>query len=78
MDIDIRSYPPQYREALEELQKILHLQTELAEKAESEFHVDRAVAQAEEVGVGVDEELIRLCVHGTLHVLGYDHAGSPL
>jgi probable rRNA maturation factor len=25
----------------------------------------------------VDEELIRLTVHGTLHVLGYDHPDGP-
>ena len=32
-----------------------------------------ARVQATEHGVGVREELARLAVHGTLHVLGHDH-----
>lgn len=32
-----------------------------------------ARAAAAERGIGVREELARLVVHGTLHVLGYDH-----
>lgn len=28
-------------------------------------------------GVGLAEELVRLAVHGTLHVLGYDHPEGP-
>jgi probable rRNA maturation factor len=35
--------------------------------------VDQARRQAEELGVAVEEELVRLAVHGTLHVLGHDH-----
>lgn len=35
--------------------------------------VERAVEQAGEAGVPAREELVRLVVHGTLHVLGYDH-----
>lgn len=34
---------------------------------------DQARRQAEELGVPLTEELLRLAVHGTLHVLGYDH-----
>jgi probable rRNA maturation factor len=34
---------------------------------------DAARASARENGVSVREELARLVVHGTLHVLGYDH-----
>jgi probable rRNA maturation factor len=35
--------------------------------------VEQAVRQAEEAGVTLEEELVRLVVHGTLHVLGLDH-----
>jgi len=35
--------------------------------------VEQARRQAEEHGVPLDEELVRLAVHGTLHVLGHDH-----
>lgn len=38
---------------------------------------EQARRQAEEHGVGLDEELVRLAVHGTLHVLGYDHPEGP-
>ena len=40
-----------------------------------DIYICRAVAtaQARTLGVPVREELIRLVVHGTLHVLGYDH-----
>lgn len=34
---------------------------------------ERAAVQALEAGVTVEEELARLSIHGTLHVLGYDH-----
>ena len=35
--------------------------------------LDQAARQADEAGVGVEEELVRLAVHGTLHLLGHDH-----
>ncbi len=35
--------------------------------------LDQAVRQATESGVRVEEEVARLAVHGTLHVLGFDH-----
>jgi probable rRNA maturation factor len=35
---------------------------------------DVARASARENGVPIREELARLVIHGTLHVLGYDHA----
>jgi probable rRNA maturation factor len=34
---------------------------------------DEAARQAEEHGVSFHEELARLAIHGTLHVLGHDH-----
>ena len=35
--------------------------------------LDQARRQAAEAGVSLREELVRLVVHGTLHVLGWDH-----
>ncbi len=34
---------------------------------------DQARRQASELGVPVEEELLRLAIHGTLHLLGYRH-----
>jgi probable rRNA maturation factor len=36
--------------------------------------VDQAVRQAAEGGWGVGEEMVLLAIHGTLHLLGHDHA----
>jgi probable rRNA maturation factor len=35
--------------------------------------LEQAERQAREHGVSRDEELLRLAIHGTLHILGYDH-----
>ena len=35
--------------------------------------VEQADRQATEMLVSFEEELVRLAIHGTLHVLGYDH-----
>jgi len=35
--------------------------------------VETAARQAEEYGHGLERELAYLCVHGMLHLLGYDH-----
>ena len=34
---------------------------------------EQAMRQAEELGVPLAQELVRLAVHGTLHVLGHEH-----
>lgn len=38
---------------------------------------DVARESALEFGVELEEELLRLVVHGVLHVFGYDHPGGP-
>jgi probable rRNA maturation factor len=38
---------------------------------------EQARRQAIEHGVPLDEELVRLAVHGTLHLLGHDHPDDP-
>jgi probable rRNA maturation factor len=38
---------------------------------------EQAARQAENLGVATCEELVRLAVHGTLHVLGHDHPEGP-
>ena len=35
--------------------------------------VDTARRQAEELEMSLEEELLRLLIHGVLHLLGYDH-----
>ncbi len=39
--------------------------------------VEQAARQASAYGVPLAEELVRLVVHGTLHVLGHDHPAGP-
>lgn len=39
--------------------------------------LEKAREQATELGHGINEEVAFLCVHSTLHLLGYDHETSP-
>jgi probable rRNA maturation factor len=39
--------------------------------------VPKALKQSEEFGVPFYEELLRLLVHGLLHLIGYDHETGP-
>ena len=36
-----------------------------------------AIGQASKFGNSADQEILRLLIHGTLHLLGYDHEQSP-
>jgi len=38
---------------------------------------ERVRIQAEEHGVSAEEELLRLAIHGTLHLVGWDHPEGP-
>lgn len=38
---------------------------------------EQAGRQAREHGIPLEEELVRLAVHGTLHLLGHDHPDPP-
>lgn len=40
------------------------------------INVPRAESQAREYGTGFYDEIYRLMIHGTLHLLGYDHEKS--
>lgn len=39
--------------------------------------IDTARRQAEERDLTLSAELLRLMIHGTLHLFGYDHEGVP-
>jgi probable rRNA maturation factor len=39
--------------------------------------LEQAERQATELDIPLEEELMRLAVHGTLHVLGHDHPDGP-
>jgi rRNA maturation RNase YbeY len=39
--------------------------------------VDTAMAESIKLREPVEETILRLLVHGTLHLLGYDHERSP-
>jgi probable rRNA maturation factor len=41
------------------------------------INIPRAETQAKESGTAFYHEIYRLLVHGTLHLLGYDHEQSP-
>ena len=40
------------------------------------INVPRAESQAKTLGTGFYDEIYRLLIHGTLHLLGYDHEKS--
>lgn len=40
------------------------------------INIPRAESQAKDSGAGFYDEIYRLLIHGTLHLLGYDHEKS--
>ncbi len=50
------------------------------ENIEGEIYIstDRALAQADEFGVTPEEEVVRLIIHGLLHLKGYDDTTEKL
>jgi len=50
--------------------------TEQDLEAELYFSVDRAIQNAKKYRVSADYELLHLCVHGVLHLAGYDDHGE--
>jgi len=48
-------------------------------KTEGEIYIssDRAIAQADEFDVSVEEEITRLIIHGLLHLKGFDDRTEP-
>ncbi len=67
---DVLSFPLYEREELEE-------ETDgTVELGDIVLSVERAAAQAKELGHSTDREIAFLCVHSTLHLLGYDHERS--
>lgn len=59
---------------------VLSFPLEEGPPTEGEVYVnlDRARLQAREYGVPEANEIVRLVVHGTLHLLGYDDTTAPL
>ncbi len=54
---------------------VLAFPLEAGERLTGDIYVCPAVARrhAQQLGISLRDELLRLVVHGTLHVLGYDH-----
>ena len=49
---------------------------ERAELGDIVISLERAAAQAEEIGNSFEREVMFLCVHSVLHLLGWDHETS--
>lgn len=48
-----------------------------AELGDIVISLERAAVQAEEIGNTFEREIMFLCVHSVLHLLGWDHETSP-
>jgi probable rRNA maturation factor len=76
---DVLSFPQLSAEEMKSISAIVKI-SELLDSQTSELllgdiviNLHRAIKQAIEHGITLNEELKRLTIHGLLHLLGYDH-----
>ena len=76
-DVDIQALNREYRGADRPTDVIAFSLGEGETLGDVYVGFERARCQASEHGIPLEEELVRLAIHGTLHVLGHDHPEGP-